>query len=100
VGGLLRFARRALIVLDLDRHPLPYLFLPLTRWLFAWSEITVHDGCIWVAASFKADELRGIGHEAGAKEAQIQRHWPWFRISMVISSNPNHRPDAWAEENA
>ena len=100
VGELLRFARRGLIVLDLERHPLPYFFLPLTRWLFAWSEITIHDGCVSVAASFQADELRGIGQEAGAKAVQIQRHWPWYRISMVISSHQNQGCEAWAGENA
>ncbi len=100
VGKLLRFARRALIVLDVERHPLAYFFLPLTRWLLYWSDLTVHDGRVSVAASFKADELRGIGQQAGAKEAQIRRHWPWFRISMVIPSNPNDRRDTWAGETA
>ena len=94
VGKLLCLARRALIVLDLERHPLAYSFLPSTRWLFDWSEITVHDGCVSVAAGFKVDELRRIGQEAGAKEAVIQRHWPWFRISMMISSHVNRPRDA------
>ena len=86
VGDLLRFSRRALIVLDLERHPLAYSFLPLTSWLFRWSELTVHDGCISVAASFKANELRWIAEKAGAKENAVQRHWPWFRISAIISA--------------
>jgi len=98
VGELLRLARRALIVMDLERHPLAYLFLPLTKWLFDWSETTVHDGCVSVAAAFKADELGRIGQEAGAKEAVIQRHWPWFRISMVISSQMNRPRDAGTGE--
>jgi ubiquinone/menaquinone biosynthesis C-methylase UbiE len=89
VGDLLRFSRRALIVLDLERHPLAYSFLPLTRWLFRWSELTVHDGCISVAASFRANELRWIAEKAGAKEIVVQRHWPWFRISAIISSRPS-----------
>jgi ubiquinone/menaquinone biosynthesis C-methylase UbiE len=48
-----RFARQAVIVLDLERHPGAYAFLALTRFLFSWSELTVHDGCISVAASFR-----------------------------------------------
>jgi hypothetical protein len=72
------------IVLDLERHSLAYSFLPLTRWLLGWSELTVHDGCVSVAANFRADELRSIAKEAGAKEAVTRRHWPWFRISLVM----------------
>jgi SAM-dependent methyltransferase len=89
VGELLRFSRRALIVLDLERYPLAYSFLPWTSWLFRWSELTVHDGCISVAASFTANELRWIAENAGAKETVIQRHWPWCRVSAVISSRPS-----------
>lgn len=100
VGKLLRIARRALIVLDLERHPLAYFFLPLTAWLFYWSKITVHDGCASVAASFKADELHRIGQEAGANNARVRRHWPWCRISMVISSDQDHRREAWVGETA
>ena len=85
VDELLRFSRRALIVLDLERHPLAYSFLPLTSWVLRWSELTVHDGCISVAASFKARELRLIAERPGAKETVIQRHWPWLRISATIT---------------
>jgi SAM-dependent methyltransferase len=91
VGELLRFSRRALIILDLERHPVSYSFLPLTSWLFRWSELTVHDGCISVAASFKPNELRAIAEQAGVKETVIRRHWPWFRISVVMPSSPNGR---------
>jgi SAM-dependent methyltransferase len=90
VAKMLRLARKGVIVLDLERHPLAYLFLPLTKWLLDWSELTVHDGCASVASSFKPAGLRKIGLLAGAKETLIKRHLPWFRISMVISSIPNH----------
>ena len=52
-----RVARRALIVLDLERHPLAYYFLQFTRLLFNWSDLTVHDGCISVEAAFTHQEL-------------------------------------------
>lgn len=82
---LLRFARQALIVVDLDRHPVPYSFLPLTGWLFGWSQLTIHDGRISVAAGFKASELGLIAELAGGSKSIVRRHWPWFRISAVIS---------------
>lgn len=86
MAQLRRFARQAVIVVDLERHPAAYAFLPLTRFLFNWSELTIHDGCISVAAGFKEKELASIAKRAGADRALIHRHWPWFRISVVIPS--------------
>jgi len=85
VAQLLRFPRRALIILDLERHSIAHSFLPLTSRFFRWSELTVHDGCTSVAAGFTVDELRRIAQQAGAKKIKIERHWPWFRISAVVS---------------
>jgi len=56
-----RLARRALVVLDLERHFVAYCFLPLTRLLFDWSDLTVHDGCISVEAAFTRQELGTLG---------------------------------------
>jgi SAM-dependent methyltransferase len=88
VRELIRFPRRALIILDLERHSVPYSFLTSSSWLFGWSELTVHDGCVSVAAGFKPEELRSIAEHAGVNEMVIQRHWPWFRISVVMPSIP------------
>jgi ubiquinone/menaquinone biosynthesis C-methylase UbiE len=84
IAELRRFARRALIVLDLERHPLPYYFLPMTRRLFRWSPLTVHDGRISVAASFRPEELAYLAQVAIGNPVKVQRHWPWFRISVVV----------------
>jgi SAM-dependent methyltransferase len=81
---LRRFARRALIVLDLERHPVAYAFLPLTRHILNWSELTVHDGCLSVAAGFTPAELAQIAAQAGAEGVAARRHPPWFRLSAVI----------------
>jgi ubiquinone/menaquinone biosynthesis C-methylase UbiE len=82
---LRRFARRALLVLDLERHPVPCAFLPLTRHLLRWSELTVHDGCLSVAAGFTPAELAQIAAQAGAEAVEVRRHRPWFRLSMVVT---------------
>jgi ubiquinone/menaquinone biosynthesis C-methylase UbiE len=84
IAGWRAAARQAVIVLDLERHPLAYHFLPLTRWLFRWTDMTVHDGCASVEAGFHADELAALAREAGARDAVVRRHMPWFRISAVI----------------
>jgi SAM-dependent methyltransferase len=79
------FARRALIILDLERHPIPYYFLPSTRSVFGWSTLTLHDGPISVAAGFRAEELASLTHAAGAGAVTIRKHRPWFRLSAVVS---------------
>jgi SAM-dependent methyltransferase len=84
IAHLRRFARRALIVLDLERHRLAYYFLPLTHQILGWSALTVHDGPVSVAAGFRPEELAVLAHAAGCGAAAVQRHWPWFRLSVVI----------------
>lgn len=76
-------ARRALIVCDLERHVVPFLFLPATKYLFGWRPITVHDGVISVRASFRAGELKNLARDAGIDNARVRVHRPAFRISVV-----------------
>ena len=76
-------ARRAVLAIDLDRGPLAYYFLPNTRWLFGWHDITISDGQISVAAALKKDELRTLAVRAGLDGAQVRVHRPWSRLSLV-----------------
>lgn len=81
--GFASVARRAIVMVDLERHPLPYYFLPATQWLFRWGELVVHDGKISVEAAWKPNELRTLALEAGLLQAEVRRHLPWFRLSLV-----------------
>jgi ubiquinone/menaquinone biosynthesis C-methylase UbiE len=92
IAQLLRFGRRALIVLELERHPISYAFLPLTKWLFRWTDLTVHDGCASVVAAFRVAELGNIVQRAGAGKPEVRKHRPWFRISAVLRI-PGSRDD-------
>jgi SAM-dependent methyltransferase len=83
IGELRSIARRALIVLEIERHPLAYHFLPMTKWLLRWNPLTVHDGRISVAAGFRAGELLSLARASGATHALVRKHWPWFRVSLV-----------------
>jgi 2-polyprenyl-3-methyl-5-hydroxy-6-metoxy-1,4-benzoquinol methylase len=88
---LRHFARRALLLLDLERHPLAYHFLPLTRRILGWGPMTVHDGSVSVAAAFRLEELVSLARAAGAEEVIGRRHRPWFRVSVVV---PTGSPDS------
>jgi ubiquinone/menaquinone biosynthesis C-methylase UbiE len=76
-------ARRAVMVFDLERSIVPYLFLPATRYLFDWKSITVRDGMISVRASFRKAELRTLAEKAGLRNIEVTAHRPAFRISLV-----------------
>jgi SAM-dependent methyltransferase len=81
--GFRCLARRAVLAIDLDRGPLAYYFLPNTRWLFRWHDITVSDGQISVAAAFRREELRALAVRAGLGGACVRVHRPWSRLSLV-----------------
>jgi hypothetical protein len=76
-------ARRAVLAIDLERGPLAYHFLPNTRWLFGWHDITINDGQISVAAALKKDELLALAARAGLDGARVRVHRPWSRLSLV-----------------
>ncbi|MEP6538721.1 MAG: methyltransferase domain-containing protein [Bryobacteraceae bacterium] len=78
-------ARRAVVLTDLERHPLAYYFLPLTTWIFGWDAITLHDGPISVEAGFHAKELESLAREAGLRGARVVRHRPAFRLALTAS---------------
>jgi SAM-dependent methyltransferase len=80
-----RVARRSVIVLDLERHPFAYFFLPLSRGLLRWGDLTVHDGCASVEAAFRRSELESIAVALAPAKVALRRHWPWFRLSLVLA---------------
>lgn len=76
-------AARALLVCDLERHIFPYWFLPVTKRLLGWNDVTVHDGHISVRAGFRKGELVELAKEAGIGNVEVMTHRPEFRISLV-----------------
>jgi SAM-dependent methyltransferase len=76
-------ARRSVVVIDLERGPGAYYFTPLTRWLFHWNRITMHDAPASVEAAFKKVELESLARRAGFTEVEVRRHRPWARLSLV-----------------
>lgn len=84
ISTLRQLARRALLLLDLERHPFAYHFLPITRRILGWGPLTIHDGPISVAAAFRLEELVSLTRAAGSNVAIGRRHRPWFRVSVVV----------------
>ena len=86
--GMRRIARRAVIVLDIERHLLAYFLLPFTRPLLRWSALSVHDGCASVEAAFRRSELESLAQSVATGKVVVQRHRPWFRLSMLLAAGP------------
>jgi 2-polyprenyl-3-methyl-5-hydroxy-6-metoxy-1,4-benzoquinol methylase len=76
-------ARRAVLAIDLERGPLAFHFMPATRWLFGWHDISMHDGPVSVQAAFKREELLSLAHKAGLAKARVATHRPWARLSLI-----------------
>lgn len=80
-----RVARRFVIVNDLERHAVPYYFLPATRWLFRWDAVTLHDGPASVQAGFTKKELLKLAAEAGLRNPRVRTYPPLFRLALIAS---------------
>lgn len=76
-------ARRAVVAIDLERGPLACRFIPATKWLFGWHDISLYDGPVSVRAAFKKDELISLALRAGLQQACVNVHRPWARLSLV-----------------
>ncbi|HEY7212504.1 MAG TPA: methyltransferase domain-containing protein [Bryobacteraceae bacterium] len=83
LSGFYTVARKALLVCDLERNILPYLFLPATKWLFRWNDVTVSDGMKSVRAAFRAPELKKIASRAGIPAPDVRAYRPAFRLVLT-----------------
>ena len=78
-----RVARRAVIMSDLERHPLNYLgarILGITLW--RRDPVTRYDGAVSVLRSFTHDELGARARRAPLEPVRVHRHLP-FRLVVV-----------------
>lgn len=79
-------ARRAVLVIDLERNPIPYYFIAWSRPLLGWDPVTVHDGAISVEAAFRRKELEDLAGQAGLRNPRAKVFRPAFRIGLVAES--------------
>ena len=69
-------ARRCVLVDDLCRNRLGYLYAWVGGRLLTRSHIVHTDGPLSVRAAYTIAEFRQLAHEAGLREVQFRRHWP------------------------
>jgi len=79
-------ARKAVLVIDLERHPIPYYFIAWSRPLLGWDPVTVHDGAISVEAAFRPQELESLAVRAGLRNPRARTFRPAFRIALAAEA--------------
>ena len=79
-------ARKAVLVIDLERNPIPYYFIVWSRPLLGWDPVTVHDGAISVEAAFHRRELEDLARQAGLRNPRAKVFRPAFRIALVAGA--------------
>jgi SAM-dependent methyltransferase len=76
-----RVSRRGIVVIDLHRHRAAYALYKIFCVVFRISPLVRQDGSLSVLRSFKPDELKKLGAEAGLKNISVERHFP-FRLVL------------------
>jgi len=85
--GFGEVARKAVLVIDLERNPIPYYFIAWSRPLLGWDPVTVHDGAISVEAAFRREELAELARRAGLRNPRARVYRPAFRIAMSAEAH-------------
>jgi len=88
--ALFRLARRALVINDLHRALVPWLF---ARSVFPFafeSQISVDDGLLSIRRAFRPHELRRAFAEARIPQVRVDRHFP-YRLVAVAEVEPAGR---------
>jgi ubiquinone/menaquinone biosynthesis C-methylase UbiE len=86
LAGLHRLARRALVVNDLHRALVPWLFGRVTFPLLFRSRVSVEDGLLSIRRGFRPEELRAAFAAAGLSEVAIRRSWPYRLLAVAPGS--------------
>ena len=85
--ALYALARRALVVNDLRRARVPYLFGKAVFPLLFKSRVSVEDGLISIRSAFREPDLHDAFAAAGVPSVRIERSWP-YRLLAIAEKSP------------
>lgn len=89
LAGLFDLARSALVVNDLRRARVPYLFGRVAFRALFRSYVSVEDGLVSIRRAFTEAELRAAFEAAGIRGVVLRRTWP-YRLLAVAERSPDH----------
>lgn len=87
LAGLHRLARRALVVNDLHRALVPWLFGRAVFPLLFRSRVSVADGLLSIRRGFRPDELRAAFAAAGIPVVSIRRSFPYRLLAVAPAAS-------------
>jgi 2-polyprenyl-3-methyl-5-hydroxy-6-metoxy-1,4-benzoquinol methylase len=76
LGRMAKSAKRCVLVDDLCRSRLGYLYAWAGGRLLTRSPIVHADGPLSVSAAFTISEFRRLAQDVGLRDARFKRHWP------------------------
>ncbi len=83
LARLRRVARLGVVVNDLVRDPVPWLFIWIASRLTGRSAMFVHDAPLSVLRGFTRSELLAVAREAGDPAPRLFRTWPYRWVLTV-----------------
>jgi SAM-dependent methyltransferase len=87
LAGLFRLARRALVVNDLERTLVPYLFGRACFPLLFRSRVSVDDGLASIRRGFRREELVSAFEKAGLPRPAVTRHFPYRLLAVAVRTH-------------
>ena len=84
-----RVASRRIFVIDLHRHPIAYYFYTTIGKLFLHNRLLREDGALSILRSFKQRELRQLAEEAGLRDANVSRSFPYRLVLSAKADSPS-----------
>jgi ubiquinone/menaquinone biosynthesis C-methylase UbiE len=87
LADLFRLARRALVVNDLHRAAVPYLFGRAFFPVLFRSPVSVEDGLVSIRRAFRPDELRRAFEAAGIPRVRIRRSFPYRLLAVAARTD-------------
>lgn len=84
LAGLFRVARQALVVNDLERALVPYLFGRACFPLLFRSRVSVDDGLVSIRRGFRREELYSAFAAAALPRPAVTRHFPYRLLAVAL----------------
>ena len=82
-----RVARKAIVAIDLTRHPVPYYLYTTIGRLFLHNRLIREDGALSILRSFTPDEMARLAQLAELKNIKITKIFP-ARLVLSASAKP------------
>lgn len=84
-----RLARQAVVINDLRRHRVPWIFIYLASRVTLRHPMYAHDAPLSVLRGFTVEELQRSARRAGAPAPQVYRRWPYRLVLTLPAAGEN-----------